>query len=86
MPAILIKLTAAAALTIAAANPAFAHAHLSQSMPRAGTTVSPPTEIVLTFTERIERAFSNVEVYDSSGKRVEAGKAQVKDTLMRLPL
>ena len=70
----------------AIATPALSHAHLSKSTPAAGTTVSPPTEIVLNFTEPLEPAFSTIELRDSMGKRIETGKAQVKDDVMRLPL
>jgi methionine-rich copper-binding protein CopC len=66
--------------------PAFGHAHLSKSTPAAGATVGPPAEIVLSFTEPLEPAFSTIELRDSMGKRIETGKAQVKDDVMRLPL
>lgn len=71
---------------LAAAAPAFGHAHLSKSTPAAGATVSPPAEIVLSFTEPLEPAFSTIELRDSMGKRIDTGKAQVKDDVMRLPL
>lgn len=73
-----------AAFVIAA--PAFGHAHLSKATPSAGATVTAPKEIVLFFTEPLEPAFSTIEVRDGGGQRVEAGKAQVKDDVMRLPL
>jgi len=81
------RVACAAALWAAATTtPAFGHAHLSKSTPAAGATVSPPTEIVLSFTEPLEPAFSTIELRDSMGKRIDAGKAQVKDDVMRLSL
>jgi len=78
--------SAAALWAAALATPAFGHAHLSKSTPAAGATVPPPAEIVLSFTEPLEPAFSTIELRDSMGKRIETGKAQVKDDVMRLPL
>jgi methionine-rich copper-binding protein CopC len=77
---------AAAIWALAISTPAFGHAHLSKSTPATGATVSPPTEIVLNFTEPLEPAFSTIELRDSMGKRIETGKAQVKDDVMRLQL
>jgi methionine-rich copper-binding protein CopC len=67
-------------------TPAFGHAHLSKSTPASGATVTPPAEIVLSFTEPLEPAFSSIELRDSMGKRIDTGKAQVKDDVMRLSL
>jgi methionine-rich copper-binding protein CopC len=71
---------------LAIATPAFGHAHLSKSTPAAGATVAPPAEIVLNFTEPLEPAFSTIELHDSMGKRIDTGKARVKDDVMRLQL
>jgi methionine-rich copper-binding protein CopC len=71
---------------VAMAAPAFAHAHLSKSMPSPGTTVSGLSEVVLTFSEPLEPAFSHIDVRDANGKSVEAGKSAVKDNIMRVPL
>lgn len=80
------RIACAAALWACAVAPAFGHAHLSKSTPTTGATVSPPTEIVLSFTEPLEPAFSTIELRDSMGKKIETGKTQVKDDVMRLPL
>lgn len=77
---------AAVFLMIAATAPAFGHAHLSRSAPPAGAIVNTLNEVVLTFTEPLEAAFSTIELRDAAGKPIEAGKAQVKDNVMRLPL
>lgn len=67
---------AAAAL----AAPQFAHAHamLDHSSPAVGSSVAPsPKEVVLWFTEKLEPAFSTIEVRGPGGMLVSAGKAQV---------
>jgi methionine-rich copper-binding protein CopC len=71
---------------LALAGPAFGHAHLSKTTPAANSTVSAPREVVLTFTEPLERAFSTIEIYDAMNKKVQADTTQVKDNVMRLPL
>jgi methionine-rich copper-binding protein CopC len=82
-----IKTTILAGLAaFAVAAPAFGHAHLSKATPGAGASVTAPKEVVLSFTEPIEPAFSTIEVRDGGGQRVEAGKAQIKDDVMRVPL
>ena len=45
-----------------------------------------PHEVILTFTERLEAAFSNLKVMDASGTEVSEGKAQVNDNTMRISL
>jgi len=72
--------------TFAVATPAFGHAHLSKSVPAAGATGASPPEIVLSFTEPLEAAFSRIEIRDATGKSVEIGNTQVKDATMRVPL
>jgi copper resistance protein C len=82
----LIALTAAL-LIAAASTAALAHAALSHASPPAGGTVaSAPQEVELTFTERLEPAFSTVEVTDGSGARVEAGKAEISGNSMHVAL
>ena len=71
---------------LALTGPAFSHAHLSKTTPAANASVNAPQEIVLTFTEPLERAFSAVEITDAAGKKVQTDTTQVKDNVMRLPL
>ena len=52
----------AAALALAVASPAFAHAHLVSSTPAANATVRSPKSITLTFNERVVPAFSKFEL------------------------
>jgi methionine-rich copper-binding protein CopC len=42
--------------------------------------------VILTFTERLEAAFSNLTVIDASGAAVSQGKTQVSDNIMRIGL
>ena len=64
-----------------------AHAFLDHASPLVGSTVhAPPHEVALTFTQNLEGAFSTVEVTDSSGARVDQGKAAVSGNTMRVGL
>jgi methionine-rich copper-binding protein CopC len=73
-------------LTVSAAA-AYAHATLAHASPSVGSTMSAaPHEVILTFTESIEAAFSNLTVMDASGTTVSEGKAQVSDNTMRISL
>jgi copper resistance protein C len=73
-------------LTVSAVA-AHAHAALAHASPSAGSTMrAAPHEVVLTFTERLEGAFSNLTVTDASGTEVSQGKAQVNDNTMRISL
>src|SRR5215470_2820118 len=72
--------TLAAALSLAGAGAALAHADLASATPAAGASVTAaPTEISITFTEEVEPKFSSIEVLDASGKRFDDGKAQTAD-------
>src|ERR1700720_464368 len=64
-----------------------AHAFLDHASPLVGSTVhAPPHEVALTFTQNLEGALSTVEVTDSSGARVDQGKAAVSGNTMRVGL
>jgi len=65
-------------LFLCVASSAHPHALLDHANPRVGSTVaSAPMELLLWFTQKLEPAFSNVEVRDSNGARVDEGHAQV---------
>jgi methionine-rich copper-binding protein CopC len=87
---ILIQIFAALAVVAGAATAAQAHAHLDHATPAVGSTVSPaPKEVVLWFSEKLEPAFSTVEVRDGKGVAVQAGKSHVdpkQSTQIRVPL
>jgi methionine-rich copper-binding protein CopC len=62
-----------------------AHAFLDHAEPRVGNAVkSSPPAVTLWFTQRLEPAFSNVQVTDASGATVSTGKATVNGTVMRV--
>jgi len=70
-----------------AVTAARAHAFLDHATPLVGSTVaSAPHEVVLTFTQNLEPAFSTVEVTDGNGARVDQGKASVSGNTMRIGL
>lgn len=63
---------------LAAPNHASAHAMLDRASPKVGSTVtSPPAQVVLWFTEKLEPAFSTIDVRAPDGALVSAGKAQI---------
>ena len=64
-----------------------AHAFLDHASPLVGSTVpTAPHEVVMTFTQNLEPAFSTAQVTDSSGARVDQGKAQVSGSTMTVGL
>src|SRR6202030_3274254 len=68
-----------------AAPAAHAHAFLDHASPLVGSSVaSVPTEVVLTYTQNLEPAFSSVEVTGPGGARVDQGKASVSGNTMRV--
>ncbi|HEX3503491.1 MAG TPA: copper resistance CopC family protein [Xanthobacteraceae bacterium] len=74
-------------ITAFGAPAAWAHAFLDHASPLVGSTVaSAPHEVVLTFTQNLEPAFSTVTVTDGSGAEVGQGKAQVSGNTMRVGL
>lgn len=82
-------IAASIALFLALSGSALAHAHLDHASPKVGSTVSPaPQEVVLWFTEKLEAAFSSIEVRNDQGVAVQAGKASVTGdrTQLRVPL
>jgi hypothetical protein len=57
---------------------AAAHARIERAFPPIGGTVrSPPAEVSLWFSERLESAFSRVEVFDGAGQRVDKDDSHV---------
>lgn len=82
------KLVVIVSLLIASlmSSGAFAHAFLDHASPRVGSTVgSAPHELTLWFTQKLEPAFSSVEVTGPNGASV-GGKAQVSGTTMRVDI
>lgn len=80
-------MAAAVLVVVALGSPAWAHARLISSDPPGGATITEaPTQVTLTFSERIETSFGGVQVFDPSGQRMEAGDAQITDTQVQVPL
>lgn len=66
---------------------ALSHAMLDRASPPVGSSVtSAPKEVVLWFTNNLEPAFSTIEVRNSNGAAVQAGKARVERSQMRVSL
>jgi methionine-rich copper-binding protein CopC len=62
---------------------AHAHAFLDHADPRVGNKVAtPPHEVTLWFTQKLEPAFSTVTVTNAAGQRVDTGKASVNGNQM----
>ena len=60
---------------------------LDRAEPRVGNSVaSPPRELKLWFTQKLEQAFSTVTVTDASGQRVDTGKARIDGNQMGISL
>ena len=65
---------ALAAITVALAPTAAAHAFLDHASPPVGGTVGkPPPEVTVWFSEPLEPAFSTLRVLDKDGKPVDRG-------------
>ena len=74
-------------LAALAATPAQAHAHLDHASPAVDSTVAnAPQHVALWFTQKLEPAFSSVEVTDASGARVDQGNAQISGNTMQIGL
>ena len=74
-------------LLLFATGEATAHAFLDHADPRVGNKVAtPPHEVTLWFTQKLEPAFSSVTVTNAAGQRVDTGKARVSGTEMSVSL
>jgi methionine-rich copper-binding protein CopC len=70
--------TIIAALMVVAPSAALAHSMLDHAMPPVGSSqAAAPREVVLSFTEELEPAFSTIEVRNEDGVVVSSGKAHV---------
>src|ERR1700723_3868017 len=76
-----------ALLSVVLGAVAEAHAFLDHAEPRVGSTVpTAPRELVLSYTQNLEPAFSSVEVSDANGARVDLGKPKIGASTMRVGL
>jgi methionine-rich copper-binding protein CopC len=81
------KTLLAAAFVASSTAAAHAHAQLERADPRVGSVVSTaPPVLTLYFSEGVEPAFSSVQVTDSAGRRVDAGKPRVNGRQVQVPL
>lgn len=73
-----------------ASQATWAHASLVDATPAAGAQLAtPPKEVVLHFTEKLEAAFSSIKLTDSANREIGTSKAvlDTKDaTVMKLAL
>ena len=85
-----IGLVVSAVLVLSGTVSVLAHAHLIRATPAVGGTVNtPPSEVTLRFSEKLEATFSSVVVRDSTGKQVDKGDGTVDKgdrTVMRVML
>ncbi len=59
---------------------AFAHAHMAEAVPAAGSTLATaPSEVSVHFTEDLEPRFSNIQVFDAHDASVTSGPAHLVD-------
>ena len=76
-----LPLALAIAAALAGSPPAHAHAALKRSTPAAQATLdAAPREVVLTFDEPVEEAFSAVTIRSASGKEVATARAHIDET------
>jgi methionine-rich copper-binding protein CopC len=79
-----------AALSTLLPSAALAHAMLDHANPSVGSSQAvAPREVVLSFTEDLEPAFSTIEVRSENGSVMSSGKARVdpkQRTQLRVPL
>jgi copper resistance protein C len=70
-----------------ATGQAAAHAFLDHAEPRVGNKVAtPPREVTLWFTQKLEAAFSTINVTNAAGQRVDTGKTRVSGSQMSVSL
>lgn len=66
---------------------AYAHAMLERAEPRVGNKVaSPPSQVTLWFTQKLEAAFSTITVTNAAGERVDTGKTRVNGNQMSIAI
>jgi hypothetical protein len=82
-----VLLTALCMSFMLGASAAQAHAFIDHADPAIGSTVpTAPHELTLWFTQKLEPAFSNVQVTGPNGARVDAGKPQISGNIMRVEI
>ena len=83
----LISIVPLLLLLLRATGEANAHAFLDHAEPRVGNKVaSPPHEVTLWLTQKLEPGFSSITVTNAAGERIDGGKARVSGNQMSIPL
>ena len=83
----ILTFATSALLIVMVSTAAEAHAFLDRAEPRVGSTVpTAPRELVLSYSQNLEPAFSSVEVSDANGARVDLGKPKIGASTMRVGL
>jgi len=74
-------------LLLLATGQANAHAMLDHAEPRVGNKVAtPPQQVTLWFTQKLEAAFSTITVTNAAGQRIDSGKTRVSGSQMSVSL
>jgi copper resistance protein C len=74
-------------LLLLATGQANAHAMLDHAEPRVGNKVAtPPQQVTLWFTQKLEAAFGTITVTNAAGQRVDSGKTRVSGSQMSVSL
>jgi len=77
----------AAVLALLFTRGATAHAILDHAEPRVGNSVAtPPHEVRLWFTQKVEGAFSGITVTNAAGERIDTGKARANGNQLSVSL
>jgi methionine-rich copper-binding protein CopC len=83
----ILTFATSALFTVMLGTVAEAHAFLDHAEPRVGSTVpTAPRQLSLSFTQKLEPAFSSVEVSDGNGVRVDLGRPSISASVMRVGL
>ena len=83
----ILTFATSALFTVMLGTVAEAHAFLDHAEPRVGSTVpTAPRQLSLFFTQKLEAAFSSVQVTNPKGVRVDQGKPQIIGNAMRVGL
>jgi copper resistance protein C len=83
----ILTFATSALFTVMLGTVAEAHAFLDHAEPRVGSTVpTAPRQLSLSFTQKLEPAFSSVEVSDGNGARVDLGRPSISASVMRVGL
>ncbi|MGY5804823.1 copper homeostasis periplasmic binding protein CopC [Rhizobium sp. LEGMi12c] len=81
MPPMMRMIFAAAAISIAFAGQAMAHAHLKSAVPMAdGTVKTAPSELDLTFSEGLNLKFSGIKVTGPDKATVKTGEGMLMNS------